>query len=430
MELDSLIFYVVLVSDVTQIPHHTSDEVCFVRTSPKATMGYVGKLCEPLDEEKARKNYEFVRSAGVYFWLQSSSTQLRAHQYVQRLFDECPSAKEAVAGKLAVVTGVSPGGLGFYVAQELALAAQMSVILAGRNAAKLQETQDAIMKEATKRGVPKTIVKLYCVPLDLDDLLSVQKAADDVKTIASQSYANKIHVLVNNAGAVCPTYETTRQGVEANCGRNFLAPHYFTELLMGKLKAAATSTFKPRCTFVASLAYCTTMDMDPKALIEHPEQGGAPSGVLEFQDGECSTKSSQTFFDMYGRSKLGDVASVHYMAKKYKTVNFTSQQPGSVVSRFGSSLGWLGTVYYYGFYAFQFSPSQGAVASLRAALDPDFNTKEALQGAYLHADGNPWPKDRLKIDNPASGQPYGWDDYSKQVFDAANTLIAQLIKKR
>lgn len=392
-------------------------------------MGYVGKLTTPLDEVKAGRNYDFVRSTKLYFALQNPATQLRSHQYVSKLFDECPAAKEAVAGKLAVVTGVSPGGLGFYVAQELALAAQMAVVLAGRNLEKLHQAEEAILKEATTRGVPKTIVKLYCVKFDLDDLASVKEAADEVGKISSQSYANKLHVLINNAGAVSPTYRKTEQGVEANCGWNFLAPHYFTELLVGKLKAASTSTYKARCVFVASLGYSMTLDLDPKALLEHPEQGGAPRGELKFNDeGDCINTSSAAFVDMYGRAKLGDVASVHYMAKKYSTINFTSQQPGSIASQFGSSLGWLGTIYYYGFYAFQFSPSQGGVASLRAALDPDFNTEEHLQGAYLHSDGNPWPKAALGIINPSTNQPYEWNDYAKQVYDSANALIAKLIK--
>merc|ERR1711915_628411 len=120
---------------------------------------------------------------------------------------------------------------------------------------------------------------------------------------------------------------------------------------------------------------------------------------------------------MYGRGKHGDVASAHHMAKLYPEVNFTSQQPGSIVSNFGKSLGMVGMIYYYGFYFFQYSPSQGACTALRCSLDPDFNTEAGLQGAYMHADMNPWTKDDLRLTDPDTNETYGWDKYSKKVYE-------------
>jgi hypothetical protein len=121
-------------------------------------------------------------------------------------------------------------------------------------------------------------------------------------------------------------------------------------------------------------------DFDPETWLEKPQEGGCPDGALTFdEDGSCISYM-MTVNMGYARGKLADVTVAHRLAKKKPSINSTSQQPGSIASNFGNSLGIFGTIYYCGFYLFQFSPSQGARAALRAALDPDFNTVEALQG--------------------------------------------------
>lgn len=390
-------------------------------------MGFAGNTSVPIDEATAKKNYDFLRSTQLYFWLQKGITAPKAVQYCANLFLEAPQAKESVEGKLAVVTGVTVGGAGYHVAEELALSAGMSVIIMGRNSNKLIKAEEAIQAEAKKRGVAEP--KLYHAQYDLDDLSTAISAAKQVEDIAKKEYSGQLHVLVNNAGASVPDYKLTKQGAEANTGRNFLAPHLLTEKLIPLLKAAATPTYKPRCVFVASLGYCLTLDYDPQRMLEKPAEGGAPEGALTFDgDGKCTSDMLALIYN-YGRAKLADVASAHYLAKKEPSINFTSLQPGSIASNFGNSLGLAAKIYYYGFYIFQFTPSQGARAALRAALDPEFDTEAALQGAYLHADGNPWPKDQLKIEDPDTKQPYEWDKYSEKVVTLANDLIAKLLPK-
>ena len=389
-------------------------------------MGYVGKETALLSKEKATKNYDFLRSTQLYFALQNAWTQPNSDVYCAKLFKEVPAAKEAVQGKLAVVTGVTIGGAGYHMAQELALSAGMSVIIMGRNSAKLVAAEEAIKKEAIKRKCDEPT--LYHVSFDLDDLTTAVSAAEETIKIAKDKYDGKLHILVNNAGAAVPDYRLTKQGVEANVGRNFLAPHLLTEKLLPLLEKASTSTYKPRCVFIASLGYCLSLDFDSDLLLKEPKFGGAPEGYYTFdEDGKC-TNDALSLGLMYGRGKHGDVAAAVHMAKKYPKVNFTSQQPGSIVSNFGNSLGLLGTVYYYGFWLFQYSASQGAVTALRCALDPDFNTVEDLQGAYMHADSNPWPVDDLKIEDPDTKKPYEWDKYSEKVYTNANTLIEKLLK--
>ena len=392
-------------------------------------MGFVGKETTPLDKATATKNYAFLRSTQLYFLSQNALTAPNADAYCSKLFAEAPDAKDVVNGKLAVVTGVTVGGAGFHMAQELALSAGMAVIIMGRSSAKLVQAEEAIMKEATKRNLADK-PKLFHVNFDLDDLTTAVKAAEEATKIAKDSYNGQLHVLVNNAGAAVADYRTTKQGVEANVGRNFLAPHLLSERLLPLLRAASTDKYKARCVFVASLGYCMALDFDSNALIEKPEYGGAPDGFLKFDEatGKC-TNDVVSMTLMYSRGKQGDVASALHMSKLYPEVNFTSHNPGSIVSNFGSNLGIFGTIYYYGFYLFQYSVSQGACTALRAALDPDFNTVPELQGAYLHCDMNPWPLDDLKIDDPDTGKPYEWNKYAEKVYKDTNTIIEKLLKK-
>lgn len=266
--------------------------------------------------------------------------------------------------------------------------------------------------------------KLYHAKYDLDDLATAVSAGEDATKIAKESYGGKLHILVNNAGAGVMTYALTKQNIEANVGRNFLAPHLLTEKVLPVLKAAATPAYKPRCVFVASVVYALSTDYDPKLCLDNPKEGGAPAGSLKLDEKGNSKASLTDYMLMYGRAKMGDVASAHYMAKKEPSISFTSLHPGSIMS---NSLGFLGQVSYFLTSPFQYSASQGAVAALRAALDPAFNTVDALQGAYLHCDGNPWAKEKLILEDPETQKPYEWDKNSEKVVTLANELIAKVM---
>jgi hypothetical protein len=130
----------------------------------------------------------------------------------------------------------------------------------------------------------------------------------------------------------------------------------------------------------------------------------------------------------YTRSKMAMIADMQAFQEHYTTINFTAVHPGSVITNIGSSgdMGMTLKVYYYAFYLFQLSPSQGARSALRAALDPDFSIAETLQGAYLHCDGNPWPPHPPSIDNPGTHQRYTWQDYANDTYDTADKLCTVL----
>lgn len=128
------------------------------------------------------------------------------------------------SGHTAVVTGPSPGGLGFHTALELARRGA-HVVLAGRNPAKVRASADAIHAEAPDAEVSE-------LHLDLADLSSVRRAA------AEAEHLGELHLLVNNAGVMAPPHRLTPDGFESQFATNHLGPFLLTGLLQPQLVTA------------------------------------------------------------------------------------------------------------------------------------------------------------------------------------------------
>ena len=86
------------------------------------------------------------------------------------------------------------------------------------------------------------------VELDLADLTSVEKAADEV----SKSY-DKLDLLVNNAGVMAPPYHQTADGFELQMGTNHLG-HF---ALTGRLLKLLLKAPDPRVVTVSSAMHKT-----------------------------------------------------------------------------------------------------------------------------------------------------------------------------
>jgi len=390
-------------------------------------MPYAGRSVTVRPEEDCLKSYKFVQKFQLPFAIQNAWTQPYAQTYVANLLKEAPNAQQS--GKLAVVTGVTIGGAGYNATEELALQGGMHVVLLGRNEGKLKAAIEAIEQEAVRRKVEKPV--LYETMYDLDSLESAKSAADYVTKLAKEKYDGKLHVLLNNAGVTVGKPTLTKDGIEANVGRNFVTVHYLTDLLLPVMKKAATPDYKPRVVDVSSIAHAFGADFSPASFLESPKQGGAPPGrVEEMDDGSITFPKDPNLEGlayMYGRAKMAVAASIRHKQSLHPELNFTCLHPGSIASNFGSDMGIFAKVYYYGFYFFQYVPSQGAVASLRACLDPDFNNEPDLQGAYLHADGNPWVTYPPEAINPATKEAYTREEYGKATLEAADDVIKKCL---
>ena len=89
---------------------------------------------------------------------------------------------------LVLLTGPSEGTIGAQTVLDLATGAPKEIILAGRALPKIQPVIDQVQSSAPS-------VTVTFVQLDLADLASVRKAAEQIK-----EKTNKLDVLINNAG--------------------------------------------------------------------------------------------------------------------------------------------------------------------------------------------------------------------------------------
>ncbi|KAF2635675.1 retinol dehydrogenase 12 [Massarina eburnea CBS 473.64] len=135
------------------------------------------------------------------------------------------------ANKIVLVTGVSIGGLGEATARALAHGGASTVIITGRNDAKLAEARNAIASD-----YPKSTIRP--LKLDLSSFASIKKAAQE---ILSDEKIPHLDILIHNAGghALENKRLETSNGIEVHFGGNHIGPFYLTNLLLPKLRVAA-----------------------------------------------------------------------------------------------------------------------------------------------------------------------------------------------
>ncbi|RDW57276.1 hypothetical protein BP5796_12726 [Coleophoma crateriformis] len=135
-----------------------------------------------------------------------------------------------IQGKVVLVTGVSPGGIGAAFAIGIASSKPSLLILAGRNLTKVQQTALAITSKHSD-------VKVRKLELELASLAAVRAAAETLNHWADVSH---IDVVVNNAAVMATDWALSPDGFESQLTTNHLGHFLFTNLIMGKiLKAAA-----------------------------------------------------------------------------------------------------------------------------------------------------------------------------------------------
>ena len=239
-------------------------------------------------------------------------------------------------GKVVVVTG-SNVGIGFETAVGVAEQGA-TTILACRNHAKAE----AAAKEVTRRTWNDDV---HVVDLDLADLASVRKAADDL--LAGWS---RLDVLVNNAGGTWSEHLLTAQGMEYTFGVNHLGHFYLTNLLLDRLRADAPA----RVVNVTSVGH-------------HAAFGG-----LRFDDLQSETRYEG--LEAYCRSKLANVLFTRELAKRQEGSGVTANaaHPGWVRSSFGMDGDTKGAkgLGMRALRPFQISPRRGARTSIYLATSP------------------------------------------------------------
>lgn len=185
-------------------------------------------------------------------------------------------ANHNMQGKVCLVTG-SSSGIGKVTARELARMGA-SVVMVCRNRAKGEAAQAEIKQDSGNAQVDLIVA-------DLSELSETRRAASEFK----QKYT-RLHVLVNNAGAINAERKVTTDGLEATFATNYLAPFLLTHLLLDVLKASAPAS------------------------IVNVSSSGHTGGKIDFAD--LQGTQGYSFMKAYTQSKLAQLYFTYELASQ------------------------------------------------------------------------------------------------------------------
>jgi NAD(P)-dependent dehydrogenase (short-subunit alcohol dehydrogenase family) len=250
-------------------------------------------------------------------------------------------------GRVAVITGANTG-LGYETAAALAEHGA-HVVLAVRNLDKGKEAVARITENASQADVALQ-------ELDLTSLDSVRAAAEQLRAAH-----DRIDLLINNAGVMYTTKQTTKDGFELQFGTNHLGHFAFTGLLVDRLLPVAGS----RVVTVSSVGHRILAD-------------------IHFDD--LQWERSYNRVAAYGQAKLANLLFTYELQRRLASEGTTiavAAHPGmsdtELMRNMPAALR----------FAFERlapliaqNPAMGALPTLRAATDP-----AALGGQYYGPDG-------------------------------------------
>ncbi|KAM0542097.1 hypothetical protein ACHAPJ_012960 [Fusarium lateritium] len=204
-------------------------------------------------------------------------------------------------GRVALVTGCSPGGIGAEVAKGIH-ATGADVYITVRNLDKGNEVAQTILSD----GQPG---KVEVIQLDLTSLDSVRDAA---QTFLGKSQS--LNLLVSNAGVLGVPLEVTKEGVETHFAANYLG-HFLLFQLLGPILLSSATQFESRVVNVASVAHrLGTYDLED----------------LAFQSRAYDASTA------YAASKLAMVHFANEIERRYgpRGVHAFSVDPGIATTQF------------------------------------------------------------------------------------------------
>ena len=238
-----------------------------------------------------------------------------------------------MAGRVCVVTGAT-SGIGYVAASKLARAGA-SVVAVGRDGPRTAEAVKRIIEASGNRQVRGILA-------DLTLQREVRRLASEL-----QGAYPRVHVLINNAGAVFSKRAVTPEGFERTWALNVVAPFLLSHLLLSRLRESAPA----RVVNVASAAH---------------------RGVrLNFEDLQSERRYSG--FGTYSRSKLALVLLTYEFARRIpaRQVTVNALHPGFVATRFGlNNPGGFGALIRVLAFLFAIRPMRGARTSVYLASDP------------------------------------------------------------
>lgn len=250
--------------------------------------------------------------------------------------------QDSMRGKICMVTGAN-AGIGKATALGLAKLGA-TVMMVCRDSDRGKAARDEISRESNNSAVELLVA-------DLSSQEAIHNLVADYK-----SSHDKLHVLVNNAGANTQQRTLTSDGIELNFAVNYLACFLLTNLLLDVLKAGAPS----RVVNVTSSA-----------------EG---FGSINFDD--LTLEQNYTWMRAHAQSKLAQVMFTYKLARGLAGMGVTVNcvNPGAVRTNFTKDLGgWFGLMARLA-RPFALTPEKGAEPILYLATSSDV---DGISGKYF-----------------------------------------------
>ncbi|KAI1464076.1 NAD(P)-binding protein [Daldinia caldariorum] len=279
-------------------------------------------------------------------------------------------------GRVVLVTGCSPGGLGPETAKAIHLTGA-DVYITSRDAAKGKQ----IAEEIRTDGKPG---KVEFIVMDLASLKSIRAGAEEFL----RKSGNKLNILINNAGIMACPQGKTEDGFELQFGTNHLGHFYLFHLLKDALLASATPSFNSRVISVSSAAH-----RNKEINLDDPN----------FEKREYIPLKA------YGESKLANIYFANELDRKYKSQNLRalSLHPGGILTPLARYLPTTQDILDdKDLYKTLKDPAQGAATTVWGAVAKEL---EGKGGLYL---------DEVSVAEPAPADvPYYWGGYDENAFN-------------
>jgi len=249
---------------------------------------------------------------------------------------------DSMVGKVCMITGAT-SGIGKEAAFQLARRGA-TLVLVGRNQWKCEKTVQEIKEQTGNSSVEYLLA-------DLSYQAHIRDLAQQFK-----SRHQRLHVLLNNAGAIVLTRQQTGDGIERTFALNHLGYFLLTCLLLDTLKASAPA----RIVNVSSDAH--------------------RGAILELDDLQC--QHQYRGFWAYARSKLANILFTYELARRLEGTGVTvnALHPGLVATNFLANNGLLGKFLWVFLAIRGISPQRGADTAVYLASSPEV---EGITGQYF-----------------------------------------------
>ena len=235
---------------------------------------------------------------------------IKTARHAYNLFRPKPMAIPVdLSGRRVIVTGATPGSIGYETARTLASWGAEVVATCLRDTRSLRESLRRDLQSGGHDAGLATVRRL-----DLCDAHSVAEFA----AWYAAAHAGRLHVLVNNAGVhkgvfkIKKTPPPSPDGSEIHWRTNYLGPFHLTMLLLPALQAGARESGESRIVNVASHLHETVTN---------------ESLFSDLFDGGC--------WEAYGRSKLALVHFTFELQRRFgveRSLQAFAVDPGSVAT--------------------------------------------------------------------------------------------------